>query len=90
MAKTIKDAVNEYIAKQAITALLKQLEGKAKVFEGYKTYIIAAILLILAGVRFAGFEVPFMTDNSDPGLMISMALGLIFNRQATKRVDNKL
>lgn len=46
---------------------------------GYKTYITAAVMVIIAGAKmFLGVDVPGFTG--DPGTLITAALGLIFAR----------
>lgn len=92
MPKTLSDSLNEFLAKQSITALLKNIAKSevAKMLTGYKTYVVAAILLLVAALKFMGIEVPGVSDNSDPGALITMALGLIFARTGAKTEVKKL
>lgn len=86
MRRTLQDSINEYVAKQAITALLKSMAKSevAKMLSGYKTYIVAAVMLLIAALKFMGIEVPGVSDNSDPGALIAMAFGLVFARNGAK------
>lgn len=58
--------------------------------QGYKTYIVAAVCVALAALKFLGIEVPGVTENTDPGTLITMALGLVFARTGAKTEVKKL
>lgn len=57
---------------------------------GYKTYIIAAVLLIGAALKFANIEIPGFTDHADAGSLLTVALGLVFARNGAKTEVKKL
>lgn len=55
---------------------------------GYKTYIVAAVLLLIGALSFLGITIPGF--EGDPGLTISTAIGLIFGRVGARTEVRKL
>lgn len=51
-------------------------------FAGYKTYITAALMLVVGLAKMAGIDVPGFSV--DPGTMITAAMGLVFARLGAK------
>ena len=89
---TLADKLKEALAKQFITDSLRKFSKskEAIMLTGYKTYIVAVVLLALAALKFIGIEVPGVSETSDPGALITMALGLIFSRIGAKTEAKKI
>lgn len=88
MARTLQDAFNQMIARKLIETVITRLKGVTPMFQGYKTYIIAAALVVLAALSALGFAVPGF--EMEPGAAITMALGLIFSRNGAKTEVKKI
>lgn len=90
---TIADLIKQSIAKRTLLDWISKL-GKtkeAKMLAGYKTYIVAAFLIAAAALKMiAGIEIPSLTDTTDPGFLITTALGLVFARNGAKTEVKKL
>ena len=92
MARTLVDLVKENIARNFITDQLKRFAKSrlGKMLQGYKTYIVAVVLVVIAALKFMGIEIPGVSDNTDPGALISVALGLVFARNGSKTEVDKI
>jgi hypothetical protein len=92
MARTLVDLVKENIARNFIMDQLKRFAKSrlGKMLQGYKTYIVAVVLVVIAALKFMGIEIPGVSDNSDPGALISVALGLVFARHGAKTEVDKV
>lgn len=83
--------LRDFLTRAAINAALNRLKGlpmNALLLTGMKTYIVALILILVAGLNAVGIVVPGF--DMDPGAAIAMALGLIFARNGAKTEIKKL
>ncbi len=53
------------------------------VFDGYKTYIVGALMLVVGIAQSFGFDIPMLGDYSGPQ-MVMEALAVIFLRRGLK------
>lgn len=91
MADTLFDALKRNLAKKAVLDYLGKIrkdKTKMQFLTGYKTYILAALLLLLGGVEFVGIDVPGFTMS--PQEAIGLALGFIFARNGAKTEVKKI
>lgn len=82
---TLLDGLKKMALQKAIENFLRNLKkdrGKMEFLAGIKTYIIAALLLLLGGMSALGMPVPGF--DMEPGAAITTALGLIFARGGAK------
>lgn len=90
---TLADLIKHSIAKRTLLEWFKKLGAtkEARMLSGYKTYIVAAFLVLAAGLKMiAGIEIPSLTDTTDPGALITIALGLVFSRNGAKTEVKRL
>lgn len=55
---------------------------------GYRTYIIAALIIAVGGVETLGIDIPFVT--ATPAELFTYALGLVFARNGSKNDVKKI
>lgn len=77
--------IGDFLLRQALNFLISQLKGRVEMnfLTGYRTYIIAAVMLVtgLAGVL--GVDIPSFTGQA-PGELVMEALAFFFLRQGLK------
>lgn len=82
---TIADWLKKTAAQKAVLNFLQSIKrdrGKMQFLLGMKTYIVAALLILLAAVEFIGIDVPGF--DLAPQETIAIAVGLIFARTGAK------
>jgi len=91
MARNLKDALIEMAAHRFIMGKINELRKGVSTMHfltGYKTYIVAVILVILAALSAIGIPVPGF--DMEPGAAVTMALGLVFSRNGAKTEAKKI
>lgn len=81
MAVNLMDAIIAGAAKSWIIGKLKDLRGdkQAMTFlSGYKTYIVALLLILIGVAEYLGFSIPGVSN--DPTGFIGSGIGLVFAR----------
>jgi len=87
---TLKDSVTKWLTQKAIENFLRKVKGDKEAMSfinGYKTYIIAALIILNAGVQMVGIDVPHF---SGPSEALMYAAGLFFARNGAKKDVKKL
>lgn len=95
MPRTLKDAAIEWFLQNAITKFLRDVKrnkGFMRMLDGYKTYIVAGVLLVVGGLQVVGIPIPGFGE--DAGYAFTTAIGLITGRlgarnDAKKAVSDK-
>ena len=83
------DPIADFLLRQALNLFLTQLKGRLPMtfLAGYRTYIIAAIMLLTGLAGALGIDIPNFTGQV-PGDLIIQALAFIFLRHELK-LDSK-
>lgn len=84
--RTLGDVILQAFVTREITKKLSQLAKDKNIMNflsGQKTYIMAAAMLVLAGLSFFNIDVPGV-GHVDPVAEITAAIGLIFARGGSK------
>jgi len=83
------DPITNFLLRQALALVLSTLKGRFPMnfLAGYRTYIIALIMLLTGVAGFLGIDIPSFTGQV-PGDLIIQALAFIFLRHELK-LDSK-
>ena len=81
----LSDFVTRLLLRQAVTLLISHLKGSKQMsfLSGYKTYIVAAAMLLTGVAGLLGVDIPNFTGQA-PGNLVMEALAFLFLRQGLK------
>ena len=80
----LPDLVAQLLLRQAIALFISHLKGSRMTFlSGYKTYIVAAAMLLTGIAGLVGVDIPNFTGQA-PGNLVMEALAFLFLRQGLK------
>ena len=84
-SRTILDSLSAFAVTQALAALLTTLKGRPEMtfLAGYRTYIVAAAMLLTGLAGLVGVDIPSFTGQA-PGNLVMEALAFFFLRQGLK------
>jgi peptidoglycan hydrolase-like protein with peptidoglycan-binding domain len=84
-ANPITDFVTQLLLKQAVSLFASQLKGlfPMNFLSGYKTYIVAAFMLLTGIAGLLGVDIPSFTGQA-PGELVMDAFAFFFLRQGLK------
>lgn len=81
--------IQRQLARWALKLLISQIENRAKenksmnILSGYKTYIVAIMMVLTAGAQFLGVEVPNF-DGQNAGNLLMEGFAILFLRKGLK------
>jgi hypothetical protein len=84
---TLADAIKKRLIQNAVIKFLERIKRdkpmmNALLLTGWKTYILAALLILLGAAEFLGIDVPGFTMS--PQEAFGLAIGFIFARNGAK------
>ena len=82
---SLNDDLTRLLLRQAVTLVISHLKGSKQMsfLSGYKTYIVAAAMLLTGVAGLLGVDIPNFTGQA-PGNLVMEALAFLFLRQGLK------